>query len=142
MQVDAAVAGGGDSGWAEREREREETERAERERAREKERERELECERVERERRREAELAKEVVKEREREKERERADASKAGMAVQRSSKSAKTENGRAQKGERAGMQCFGCWREWSGLWCGSNGVGVMMIGGFAREKDDSVVV
>lgn len=134
LQVDAAVAVGRDSGLGETERESEEMERAKLESGREKERERQLEYERTESERRREVEsqreLAKEVMKEGEREKERERADVSKAGVAVQRSSKIAKTENGRAQMGERAGMQYAGYWREWSDLCRWSDGVGMMIRG------------
>lgn len=123
LQVDATVAGAGESSWADREREREEKERAEVERAREKERERELESERIGRELQRKAEsqresakeAVKEAVKEREKETEREAAEVSKAGVAAQRPGKSAKVENGRALKGELAGMEYPRQQRLWS---------------------------
>lgn len=116
VQVDGTVAGAGESNWARREQlekateMEKEKERAELERVREEERERELEGERVEVERRRvalesERESAKEAVKVRAREAERERAESNKAGVGAQRAGKSAKGENGRAQRGERAGL-------------------------------------
>ena len=116
--ADAAATVGVESKRAERDREREaqEKDRAQIEMGKEKERERELEREQVETEQRRELESQREL------EKEKERSELSKAGA---RSGKSTKAENGRVQKGERAGlaigrMECIwvimGCFE--TGVW------------------------
>lgn len=112
-QVDVAVAASLGDG----QRESEDLRRVEKEKPslnakeeRDKEIVQDLERERYEKDQLREAdsqrELVEEMAKERDKEKEREKVEASK--MIVQRSSKSAKGENGRVQKGERAGLWCL----------------------------------